>query len=268
VAPPPVLKARDISVAYGPIRAVQEVSITVQAGSTTVLVGANGAGKSSLLKALVGLVRMSASELTVGGTDVRRLNTLARVRDLGMVLLPEGRAVFTGMTVDECLEMGRRIGHMRERSGKVESALELDTVFEIFPNLKERHRLLGQQLSGGEQQMLAVARALLMAPSILLVDEPSVGLAPKIVKSIFQTLEAIIRQYKVSILLVEQDSKLALDVASYAYVLSHGRVVVEGLPEAVRELPELRAAYLGEVSAVPGGEASTASDEGEAVNQP
>ena len=264
-AAPPVLLAREVSVAYGPIRAVQEASIMVAEGSTTALVGANGAGKSSLLKALVGLVRMSAKELSVRGTDVRRLNTLARVRELGMVLVPEGRAVFTGMTVDEGLEMGRRIGRIREKTGKVTAAVDVDTVFELFPNLKERRRLLGQQLSGGEQQMLAVAKSLLMAPSILLVDEPSVGLAPKVVKGIFQTLATIIRQYSVSILLVEQDSKLALDVANYAYVISHGRVIAEGLPEAVRELPELRAAYLGAVPTTPGESSKPAA--GEAVNQ-
>jgi len=237
-------------VAYGPIRAVQEVSITVEEGSVTALVGANGAGKSSLLKALVGLVPMRAKELSVRGDDVRRLGTLARVRDLGLVLVPEGRGVFSGMTVDEGLEMGRRVGRYREKQGHVEAALDLEAVFDLFPNLRERRRQLGQQLSGGEQQMLAVAKALLMAPSILLVDEPSVGLAPKIVRGIFETLEAVMNQYKVSILLVEQDSKLALEVADYAYVIEHGRVVAEGTAEQVRELPQLRAAYLGEVAVV------------------
>jgi branched-chain amino acid transport system ATP-binding protein len=246
----PVLRAQDVDVAYGPIRAVQEVSITVEEGSVTALVGANGAGKSSLLKALVGLVPMRAKELSVRGDDVRRLGTLARVRDLGLVLVPEGRGVFSGMTVDEGLEMGRRVGRYREKQGHVEAALDLEAVFDLFPNLRERRRQLGQQLSGGEQQMLAVAKALLMAPSILLVDEPSVGLAPKIVRGIFETLEAVMNQYKVSILLVEQDSKLALEVADYAYVIEHGRVVAEGTAEQVRELPQLRAAYLGEVAVV------------------
>ncbi len=253
VAPVPVLTARNVDVSYGPIRAVQEVSITVIEGSVTALVGANGAGKSSLLKALVGLVKMSATELIVGGTDVRRLNTLARVRDLGMVLVPEGRAVFTGMTVDEGLEMGRRIGRYREKAGKVDSAVDLDTIFELFPNLHERRRQLGQQLSGGEQQMLAVARSLLMAPSILLVDEPSVGLAPRVIRAIFDTLDTIMKGYNVSILLVEQDSKLALDVSDYAYVISHGSVVTEGPAGSVKELPELRAAYLGELFNTPNG---------------
>lgn len=241
----PVLRARKVDVAYGPIRAVQEVSITVEQNSVTALVGANGAGKSSLLKALVGLVRMTAAELSVRGTDVRKLHTLARVRDLGLVLVPEGRGIFTGMTVDEGLEMGRRIGRYRERTGRVKAAVDLETVFELFPNLYERRRLMGQQLSGGEQQMLAVAKSLLMAPAILLVDEPSVGLAPRIVHGIFQTLDAIIKNYNVSTLLVEQDSKLALDVSNYAYVISHGRVVAEGPSCEVRDLPELRAAYLG-----------------------
>jgi branched-chain amino acid transport system ATP-binding protein len=246
----PVLQARDVDVAYGPIRAVQQASVTVEEGSVTALVGANGAGKSSLLKALVGLVPMHANELSVRGTDVRRLATLARVRDLGVVLVPEGRGIFAAMTVDEGLEMGRRVGRYREKAGHVDAALDLAAVFELFPNLRERRRLLGQQLSGGEQQMLAVAKALLMAPSILLVDEPSVGLAPKIVRGIFETLDAVMKQYKVSILLVEQDSKLALSVADYAYVIEHGRVVAEGPAEVVRELPQLRAAYLGDLAAV------------------
>lgn len=241
----PALQAREVDVAYGPIRAVQEASLVVEEGSVTALVGANGAGKSSLLKALVGLVPMRAKELSVRGVDVRRLATRARVRDLGLVLVPEGRAVFTGMTVDEGLEMGRRVGRYREKSGKVEAAVDISTVFELFPNLRDRRRLLGQQLSGGEQQMLGVAKSLLMAPAILLVDEPSVGLAPMIVRGIFKTLDLIMKQYKVSILLVEQDSKLALDVADYAYVIEHGRVVAEGRSEQVKDLPQLREAYLG-----------------------
>ena len=149
------------------------------------------------------------------------------------------------MSVDEGLEMGRRVGRYREKSGKVEAAVDVATVFELFPNLRDRRRLLGQQLSGGEQQMLAVAKSLLMAPAILLVDEPSVGLAPMIVRGIFETLDQIMKQFKVSILLVEQDSKLALDVAGYAYVIEHGRVIAEGTAEQVRELPQLREAYLG-----------------------
>jgi branched-chain amino acid transport system ATP-binding protein len=229
---------------------VQEASITVEDGSVTALVGANGAGKSSLLKALLGLVPMKAKELSVRGVDVRRLSTRARVRDLGFVLVPEGRGVFTGMTVDEGLEMGRRVGRYREKSGKVRAAVDTSTVFDLFPNLRDRRRQLGQQLSGGEQQMLAVAKSLLMAPSILLVDEPSVGLAPMIVRGIFETLETIMRQYAVSILLVEQDSKLALDVADYAYVIEHGRVVAEGTSDLVKELPQLRAAYLGTAASV------------------
>ena len=238
-----------MDVSYGPIRAVQEVSVTVEEGSVTALVGANGAGKSSLLKALVGLVKMSANELTVRGTDVRRLNTLARVRDLGIVLVPEGRAVFTGMTVDEGLEMGRRIGRYREKAGKVDSAVDLDTIFELFPNLHERRRQLGQQLSGGEQQMLAVAKVITDGA----FDPPRrraerrTGSA-RSSAAIFETLDTIMRGYNVSILLVEQDSKLALDVADYAYVISHGSVVTEGTAESVKELPELRAAYLGELS--------------------
>jgi branched-chain amino acid transport system ATP-binding protein len=246
----PILRARDVDVSYGPIRAVQEASITVEDGSVTALVGANGAGKSSLLKALLGLVPMKAKELSVRGVDVRRLSTRARVRDLGFVLVPEGRGVFTGMTVDEGLEMGRRVGRYREKSGKVRAAVDISTVFDLFPNLRDRRRQLGQQLSGGEQQMLAVAKSLLMAPSILLVDEPSVGLAPMIVRGIFETLETIMRQYAVSILLVEQDSKLALDVADYAYVIEHGRVVAEGTSDVVKELPQLRAAYLGTAASV------------------
>lgn len=246
----PVLRARDVDVSYGPIRAVQEASITVEDGSVTALVGANGAGKSSLLKALLGLVPMKAKELSVRGVDVRRLSTRARVRDLGFVLVPEGRGVFTGMTVDEGLEMGRRVGRYREKTGKVRAAVDTSTVFDLFPNLRDRRRQLGQQLSGGEQQMLAVAKSLLMAPSILLVDEPSVGLAPMIVRGIFETLETIMRQYAVSILLVEQDSKLALDVADYAYVIEHGRVVAEGTSDVVKELPQLRAAYLGTAASV------------------
>ena len=246
----PILRARDVDVSYGPIRAVQEASITVEDGSVTALVGANGAGKSSLLKALLGLVPMKAKELSVRGVDVRRLSTRARVRDLGFVLVPEGRGVFTGMTVDEGLEMGRRVGRYREKSGKVRAAVDTSTVFDLFPNLRDRRRQLGQQLSGGEQQMLAVAKSLLMAPSILLVDEPSVGLAPMIVRGIFETLETIMRQYAVSILLVEQDSKLALDVADYAYVIEHGRVVAEGTSDLVKELPQLRAAYLGTAASV------------------
>jgi branched-chain amino acid transport system ATP-binding protein len=160
--------------------------------------------------------------------------------------------------------MGRRVGRYREKTGKVRAAVDTSTVFDLFPNLRDRRRQLGQQLSGGEQQMLAVAKSLLMAPSILLVDEPSVGLAPMIVRGIFETLETIMRQYAVSILLVEQDSKLALDVADYAYVIEHGRVVAEGTSDLVKELPQLRAAYLGTAASVasrPGSELSETTEQ-------
>lgn len=243
--PAALLRALDVHVAYGPIRAVQGVSVEVASGGVTTLIGPNGAGKSSLLKAIAGLVPARGGRVVFEGRDVTKMRATARVRELGLVLLPEGRGVFHAMTVDENLALGLRMGALRAQGKGSGGGFGLDEVFTMFPNLRERRNLRAQQLSGGEQQMLAVARAMLMEPRVLLVDEPSSGLAPVIVHRIFDALREAIGATGTAILLVEQDAELALKLANYAHVLENGRVVAHGPSKAIAEMPELRLAYLG-----------------------
>jgi branched-chain amino acid transport system ATP-binding protein len=238
------IRTVDVEVSYGRIRAVQNVSIEVQRGAVTALVGANGAGKSSLLKSIAGLVPIRHGRVEIpGGTDVTREPAHERIRRLGVTLIPEGRGVFGQMTVEENLQLGMRVGAMRASSEEVEASRE--QVFELFPVLRERRSLNARYLSGGEQQMLTIGRALLMEPTVLLVDEPSMGLAPKVVKSIFDALREVLERRLITVLLVEQDSELALRIADYAYVMEQGRVETGGRARAVAEDPRLRAAYLG-----------------------
>ena len=237
------LRAVDVEVAYGRIRALQGVTIEATRGTITALVGANGAGKSSLLKSIAGLVPLRSGRIEVpAGTDVSRLSAHERVRRLGLVLVPEGRGVFGTMSVEENLAFGTRVGALRNGASEDRAREE---VFDLFPLLRERRRLQARYLSGGEQQMLTLARALLMQPSILLIDEPSMGLAPLVVRSIFTTLRDVLERRGISVLLVEQDSTLALGIAEYAYVLEQGRIEVSGPSRLVAENPRLKTAYLG-----------------------
>jgi branched-chain amino acid transport system ATP-binding protein len=235
-----MLELQKLAVAYGGIHAVRGIDLHVERGEIVALIGANGAGKSSSLRAVMQLVRASSGDISLEGQSLLGLKPHQVVRR-GVALVPEGRAIFAQQTVEENLLLGA--GPLRERA-RIQRGL--DHAFELFPRLGERKKQLGGTLSGGEQQMLAIARALMAEPKVLLLDEPSLGLSPKLVKQIF---ESIVRIAKggLTILLVEQNTRLALDTAARAYVLSTGEVVLSGAAADLRDDARVREAYLGEV---------------------
>jgi branched-chain amino acid transport system ATP-binding protein len=240
VAPDVSLRVEGVDVSYGRIRAVQGASLELRRGTISALVGANGAGKSSLLKAIAGVVPVDTGRVVLDGErDVTGLPAHVRVRELGIVLIPEGHAVFGEMTVDENLSVGARVGRHRGQPDR------RTDVFELFPVLEERRSFQARYLSGGEQQMLAIGRALLMDPAFLLVDEPSMGLAPLVVRTIFRTLRSVLEERQITVLLVEQDSELALGIANYAYVIERGRIETAGTAAELRSDRRLQEAYLG-----------------------
>jgi branched-chain amino acid transport system ATP-binding protein len=238
-AGPPILAARDLVAGYGQIRALRSISFEVGERQVVALIGANGAGKSTTLRVLSGLIRPESGQVLVGGEDVSRASPAALVR-MGVVHCPEGRRIFTRLSVLENL----RLGHYTRRHGDGEPAA-LERVFGLFPILAERRAQLGGTLSGGEQQMLAIGRALMVRPRILLLDEPSLGLAPLLVRQIFDTIREINRQGTV-VLLVEQNANLALRMADRAYVLEAGRIVLAGTGAELLANDAVRQAYLGE----------------------
>jgi branched-chain amino acid transport system ATP-binding protein len=233
------LRVRELAVSYGGIRAVKQLSLDIEPGQIVALIGANGAGKTSTLKAIVGLVPAAAGRVQVFGQDVLGRQTHDIVAQ-GVTLVPEGRAIFAGLSVRENLQLGSIL--KRERQG-IEQRLQ--RVMELFPRLGERLDQAGGTLSGGEQQMLAIGRALMSDPRVLLLDEPSLGLAPKLVRQIFDGISEIARG-GLTILLVEQNTRLALETAHHAYVLVTGELALCGPCQALREDPRVRAAYLGE----------------------
>jgi branched-chain amino acid transport system ATP-binding protein len=231
------LAVEGLSVNYGGIRAVRGISLTVARGEIVTLLGANGAGKSSTLRGIVRLLRAEGS-VRVFGTDVSRLEA-NQVAALGVALVPEGRGVFTGLSVLENLELGSYL--KRERAGL---QARLARVLELFPRLGERFTQDAGTLSGGEQQMLAIGRALMADPRIILLDEPSLGLSPKLVGEIFAAIRSIAAG-GLTILLVEQNTRLALETAQRAYVLATGEIVLSGSAAELRDDPRIREAYLG-----------------------
>jgi branched-chain amino acid transport system ATP-binding protein len=234
-----VLEVQDLAVNYGAIRALQGISFHVEEGEIVTLIGANGAGKSTTLKTISGLLRPAAGSLKYRGEPIAGIPA-DRIVKLGIIQVPEGRQIFAPLTVRENLEMG---AYTRKDKSEIERSMK--RVFASFPRLEERLTQRGGTLSGGEQQMLAMGRALMAEPKLLLMDEPSMGLAPILVEEIFNIIQEINKQ-GVSILLVEQNAAMALSVASRAYVLETGRIVLEGPAQAVRENPEVKKAYLGE----------------------
>ncbi len=234
-----VLEVNDLRVSYGGIAAVKGLSLTVERGEIVTLIGANGAGKTSTLKALVGLVPAAGGSISLFGKAIRGTPTHRIVAE-GVALVPEGRAIFGNMTVRENLELGSFL--KREAQGRGE---RLERCIQLFPRLGERLNQEGGTLSGGEQQMLAIARALMGAPRLILLDEPSLGLAPKLVLQIFDSIVAIAKS-GITILLVEQNTRLALETAHRAYVLVTGEVRMSGASEELKADPRIRAAYLGE----------------------
>lgn len=232
-----MLKVEGLNVYYGSIHAIKGVSFEVNQGEIVTMIGANGAGKSTTMNTVAGLLKPKSGSITFEGHDVTT-TPANKVVSLGLALCPEGRRVFQQMSVRENLEMG---GYTRPAG---EIAASLDQVFEQFPRLKERQRQISGTLSGGEQQMLAIARALMADPKVLLLDEPSLGLAPLLVRSIFDSVRKINRQ-GVTVILVEQNARAALKLASRGYVIEVGRVVMEDASEALLANPDVQAAYLG-----------------------
>ena len=233
-----LLEVNDLNVYYGAIHALQGVSFTVNEGEIVSLIGANGAGKSTTLRTVSGILRPRKGYIKFKGQDITMTPAEQIVR-LGIGQVPEGRKIFAPLTVRENLEMG---AYTRNDPAEIEQSMQ--RAFASFPRLKERISQLGGTLSGGEQQMLATARGLMSRPTLLLMDEPSMGLSPILVEEIFRIIKEINSQ-GTSILLVEQNALMALSVAHRAYVLETGRIVLEGEAEKLREDPKVKAAYLG-----------------------
>ncbi len=234
-----MLELRDVHVNYGAIAALHGISLKIPAGQIVTLIGGNGAGKSTTLRTISGIVRARSGIIHFNGEDIENLpphQIVAR----GLAQSPEGRMVFANLTVMENLQMGAYL-----RRDKPGIARDLNYVFGIFPRLKEREWQAAGTLSGGEQQMLAIARALMSKPKCLMLDEPSLGIAPILVRTIFEKIVEINRELGLTILLVEQNANLALEVSHYGYVLETGRIILEDQSAALRENPEVRAAYLG-----------------------
>jgi branched-chain amino acid transport system ATP-binding protein len=233
------LEIKDLRVHYGKIEAIKGVSVVVNQGEIVTLIGANGAGKTTILKTISGLRPVSSGSVTFDGVDINKLPAHKRV-DLGISQVPEGRGIFPGMTVLENLEMGK----FNRKDRKDEMEEDLDRVYTLFPRLKERTSQAGGTLSGGEQQMLAMGRALMARPKVLLLDEPSMGLAPQMIANIFRIITEINKQ-GVTILLVEQNAQQALQRADRAYILETGNVTKEAAASDLLNDPAVREAYLG-----------------------
>jgi branched-chain amino acid transport system ATP-binding protein len=233
-----LLEAKALEVSYGGIKAVKGIDLYVGAGELVTLIGANGAGKSTTLKALAGLLKPAGGTILYNGADVTGLPAFRLVQQ-GLSLVPEGRGVFGRLTVAENLAMGA----YTRRDADIDS--DLDRAFALFPRLAERRAQLAGTMSGGEQQMLAIARALMSRPRLLLLDEPSMGLAPAVVQKIFETIRTIAAG-GVTLLLVEQNAKLALEVCDRGYVMESGTIVLADTAAALLGNPQVRHAYLGE----------------------
>lgn len=234
-----LLSIKDLNVSYGKIKAIKGISLDVNAGEVVTLVGANGAGKTTLLKTISGILSPASGEITYDGRKLSDIKPFQRVNE-GICQAPEGRGIFPGMTVLENLEMGK----FGRPNGKDETEEDLAKVYELFPRLKERINQAGGTLSGGEQQMLAIGRALMARPKVLLLDEPSMGLAPQMIANIFRIITEINKQ-GVTILLVEQNAQQALSRAHRAYVLETGSITKEAKASDLLNDPHVKAAYLG-----------------------
>jgi len=233
-----LLDVRGLEAGYGASRVLFGIDLQVAARSVTALLGANGAGKTTTLRALCGLIRRQG-HVTLAGQRIDGMATEEIVR-LGVAHVPDGRGTFTGLTTEENLRMGACT--RRDKAGVLE---DFERFYEYFPRLKERRQQQAGLLSGGEQQMLAIARALMLRPRLLLMDEPSFGLAPKVVQDIFRIMRRVREEQKVAILLVEQNASLALELADTAYLLETGRIALAGPAASVRSNEAVRAAYLG-----------------------
>ena len=234
-----MLEIKNLHVSYGAIKALHGVSLSVKQGSIVTLIGSNGAGKSTTLRAISGLVKPRSGEILFEGKIISGLPA-HQIVALGLSHVPEGRMVFSNLAVHENLMMGAYLQH-----DKAVIAAELELVFKTFPRLKEREKQVAGTLSGGEQQMLAIGRALMSKPKFLMMDEPSLGIAPLLVKTIFEKIVEINRTHGITILLVEQNANLALEISHYGYVLETGKIILQNESAALRQDPKVRSAYLG-----------------------
>jgi len=233
-----ILEVREIASGYGEVQILWGASLVVEEGKMTCLVGANGAGKTTLLRTVMGLIRPKSGSVWFEGRDVSRLRAYTKAK-MGLVLVPEGRQLFTEMSVRENLEMGASNRHARQHANR-----NLERVFDMFPRLKERMSQKSGTLSGGEQQMLAVARGIMAVPRVLMIDELSLGLSPVLSLQLFQNLKQL-KQTGLTILLVEQNIQMALAVSDYGYVLAQGRTELEGQARQLAHNDHVRSAYLG-----------------------
>ena len=233
-----MLEVKDIDVYYGAIHALKKLSINVEQGSIVTLIGANGAGKTTTLKTISGLLRPRSGVIHFKGKEITKVPP-EKIVGLGISQVPEGRRVFASMSVLENLEMG---AYLRKKKSEINN--DMENVFIRFPRLKERSRQMAGTLSGGEQQMLAIGRALMARPELLLMDEPSMGLAPLLVKEIFEIIKDI-NSRGTTILLVEQNANMALSIADYAYVIETGEIVLQGSAKELMHSEDVKNAYLG-----------------------
>ena len=233
-----MLTLENVYVSYGALQAIKDVSLTVNDGELVSLIGANGAGKTTILHTITGLTPAASGNIVYDGIDLRKYPPY-KIVTKGLAHVPEGRHVFTGMTVAENLAMGAYF-----RNDKKEIARDLETVYESFPRLKERSKQLAGTLSGGEQQMLAMGRAIMSKPKLVVMDEPSMGLSPLLVKDVFNIIKKM-HSLGITILLVEQNAKMALSIADRAYVLETGKIVMEGKASELLGDPRVKKAYLG-----------------------
>ena len=234
-----ILDVKGLKVNYGGIEAVKGIDFSVEEGSIVTLIGSNGAGKSSTLRAISGLVKASGGSIVFNGEEIIG-KSANEIVSRGITMVPEGRRIFPDLTVDENIAAGAYL-----RKDKAEIAKDRDWVYELFPRIAGRTWQLGATLSGGEQQMLAVARALMSKPKLLMLDEPSLGLAPLVIKDIFAVIQKI-REDGVNILLIEQNAKAALEISDYAYVMETGVITMAGPGKALLSDPRVQQAYLGE----------------------
>lgn len=235
-----MLKIENLNVNYGAIKAVKNITIEVKKGEIVTLIGANGAGKSTILRTISSIIKPASGRILLEGNDISNLPP-HKIVELGISQAPEGRMIFSNLTVQENLEMGAFT-----RKDKDNILYDLEFIFTLFPRLKERLKQPGGTLSGGEQQMLAISRAIMSKPKLLLLDEPSLGIAPILVKQIFEKIKSLKDATGLTILLVEQNANIALSISDYAYVLETGSIKLEGEAKAMANNSEVRKAYLGE----------------------
>ena len=236
-----MLEVKNLSAYYGAITGLQDVSLICESEAITCIIGSNGAGKTTLLKSISGMVSKSG-EILWDGKSIASLSA-RKIAKLGIIQVPEGRHIFPGLTVRENLEVGTISWHGMFGRGKFQQ--DLEQVYELFPRLKEREKQKGWSLSGGEQQMLAIGRAIMARPKMLMLDEPSMGLAPQIIDDLFSCIQELNRKLKLPILLVEQNAALALEVSSYGYVIEQGKIRFHGKAADLRGDPRIEEAYLG-----------------------